>query len=250
MNPDQPLPGPSATAPLGPRDGGSTTQRPANANSNVPSGPRFQPHPPFFRDANHSDFSRGTRMPPSGPSAASTIRGRGHPSNEMAITPHDSPALRDRDSMDVDITPPSRAVGLRMNDQPIRAGSGMYADREPTNTDLPKGPRAMSSKVSANTAYPPTMTSPPTSPTMSFPPQRNVSGQDYAGNGMRERSPVPRQRNNDGWDQYRGRPERPLPSGSGTARFDAGSWKSDFPREDDHQVKRNMGHQQIDGYQV
>lgn len=226
----EPMPSvPSPTLiPLGPRDGGMI-QRSAIANNNVPSGPRFQPQPQSVRDANHPDFAHAPRVPPSGPSATISSRVRlPRTSNEMVFTPNESPAVRDRDTMDVDSLPPSRAPPLRTNDITIRAGSGMYADREQPADALPKAPRAMASKVSVtNTSLPPAIS--PSTPTTPFSTQRSASGQEFVPD-KRERSPPPHIGRNDRWEP-RGPPERYSRPVNTIARQDP-VWRSDPLRDD------------------
>jgi len=162
--------------------------RATNVDSTLPSGPRSQSQIAPSRDTSHSDLRNTTRLPPSGPSASSAGRPR---RNEPAFnTNQQLSAPRDRNAMDVDPAPLSRPPPLRINEMPIRANSGMYADREQqinTSTDAaPRGPRAMTIRMSTSSAHP---SSPSTSPTSPIYSQRLAGSQERAGNRPLQRSP-------------------------------------------------------------
>ena len=116
-------------------------------------------------------------MLPLGPSS-SDVDKRGERRASLALATHNDMGL----DMDVDNLPSSRfPPSSKNNDVAIRAGSGMYADRE--GSDLPIGPRAMTSKVSVSTSS--SMISVASSPTTPF------IHQGGAGGRTRERSPPP-----------------------------------------------------------
>jgi hypothetical protein len=217
------------TAPSGPRDSSSNAlQRPTNAHNSVPSGPRQTSHS-TARDISHPEHSRSSRLPPSGPSFTSVSKIRGK--NESIDYPNESPALRDRDIMEVDNIPPSRTSSFRTNETTIRAGSGMYADRE-QSSDLPRGPRAMSGKSSAPTPYPPTGR-----PRSSSPPpyaDRNVPVQEHS-NRFRDRSPPPHMVNRERWETYGD-------SGNAIAKEGERVWKP-ASRENDPPVWQKSAHE-------
>jgi hypothetical protein len=166
--------------------------RPTNVDSSLPSGPRSQPQIVTSRDTGHTDLRNNARLPPSGPSAASTARSRPTFSGNQQ-----PPASRDGNVMDVDAAAPARPPPLRINDMPIRANSGMYADREQrveinAGTDAaPRGPRAMTNRMQTSSSLPPFVPSPSTSPTTPFYPQRLVGGQERTGGRLTQRSPPP-----------------------------------------------------------
>ena len=167
--------------------------RPTNVDSSLPSGPRIQPQIVTLRDTGHTDLRNNTRLPPSGPSAASTARSR--PTFSANQQP---PASRDRNAVDVDAAAPARPPPLRINDMPIRANSGMYADREQQRVEInagtdaaPRGPRAMTNRMPTSSSLPPFVPSPSTSPTTPFYPQRLAGGQERTGVRTIQRSPPP-----------------------------------------------------------
>jgi hypothetical protein len=172
------------------------TLRATNVDNSLPSGPRNQMQVAPSRDTSHPDIRNNTRLPPSGPSAGSTGRSR---RNETSFNANQQlSTLRDRNAMDVDSAPPARPPPLRVNEMPIRANSGMYADREPqrveinTSTDAaPRGPRAMTNRMSTSSAQPSFAPSPSTSPTTPLYSQRSAGGQERAGNRQLQRSPPP-----------------------------------------------------------
>ena len=213
--------------------------RPTHVNS-APSGPRSQPQPNNGRDGSNSDLSQGSRVLPSGPSATSGPRVRS--SRDTPFNPNESSALRDRDLVDVDNLPPSRA-SFRTNDTSIRAGSGMYADRE-QSTDVPRGPRAMSSKPST-APYPPLPPSPSASPSTFF-AQRPLPSHDRPANRFRERSPPS---NNEGWERRRDPLERQLRSDGPIMRDDTQAWRSGNVSGDDFGGRHAVG-QDVEGNQV
>ena len=233
-----------ASLPLGPSDQ-QQQQRPTNNNSSsngVPSGPRLLPqsHLPRqqpARETNHPDFARGLRMPPSGPSSDADRRGDRRASVALAL-----PANEMGMDIDIDILPPSRIPSSSKNtnnDMPIRAGSGMYADREAA--DLPKGPRAMASKVSATTSG--STINAASSPTTPFMYPGGTVGR------IRERSPPPHMAgNNDGWGEYGGHR-----GGEGVGGTSVGVVKQDMApgwRGQDQQGRENAGHHPMERGQV
>lgn len=194
----------------------SSTQQPRSTNvvdSGVPSGPRHSQHQPDPREANQPPDARGQRLPPSGPSAGPAGGRRRHdPGFNHAA----------RNAMDVDSAPnPPKPPPIKINDVPIRANSGMYADRvenisgTTSSTDAaPRGPRAMSNKNGPSHG-----TSPAISPTTSMYTQR---GQDYQGGRMRERSPPPHLAGNNGLLPREGPPSRSPQVDLGQGRPGAG----------------------------
>lgn len=151
-----------------------------NDNTSLPSGPRRQSQTTLVEPHN-------ARMPPSGPSTGRPRKSDpGFASNQpLPLRDRD----RDRNMMDTD--PPPR---FRMNDIPIRANSGMYADREQqrveqgSSTDAPRGPKAMiNTRVSNSSAHPSFASSPSSSPATPFFPQRSLPGQGK----FPDRSPPP-----------------------------------------------------------
>ncbi|TFK49260.1 hypothetical protein OE88DRAFT_403916 [Heliocybe sulcata] len=155
--------------------GGGIARRPS-INVGVPSGPRNHPPPSVpLRNVNHPDFAQG-RLPPSGPSAAAT---RTRPSRFQS----DVPPMQsvDRDAMEVDIPPASRAVAMN------RAGPSAY-DRDPQET-LPKGPRAMAHRLSTG-GYPVAHAAAAPPPTIMYPPRQTVQ-QEMLPPRLRDRSPPP-----------------------------------------------------------
>jgi hypothetical protein len=170
--------------------------RATNVDNSLPSGPRNQTQVAPLRDTSYPDIRNNARLPPSGPSAGSTGRSR---RNETSFNANQQPsAPRDRNAMDVDSAPPARLPPLRVNEMPIRANSGMYADREQqrveinTSTDAaPRGPRAMTNRMSTSSAHPSFAPSPSTSPTTPLYSQRSAGGQERAGNRQLQRSPPP-----------------------------------------------------------
>jgi hypothetical protein len=160
-----------------------------NNSANLPSGPRRHPQP-SVRDANHPDFAHSLRIPPSGPSAATSNRNRppARMTNHTAFTSEEPP----HPAMVID-TPQSKVQQPRMSDM---ATSGMYADREqlqsdqPNHDTVPKGPRALRA---------PPVTSP------------IVSRQELSGRG--DRSPPFHIVSRDEWDRSRGPSERTQHSG-------------------------------------
>jgi hypothetical protein len=189
--------------------------RATNVDNSLPSGPRNQTQVAPSRDTSYPDIRNNARLPPSGPSAGSTGRSR---RNETSFNANQQPsAPRDRSAMDVDSAPPARLPPLRVNEMPIRANSGMYADREQqrveinTSTDAaPRGPRAMTNRMSTSSAHPSFAPSPSTSPTTPLYSQRSAGGQERAGNRQLQRSPPPHLSGNNSF-QMRDGPQTQAP---------------------------------------
>jgi len=202
-----PMPSPAVQPLLAPKDGGMVP-RATNADSNLPSGPRNQPQIAPSRDTSHSDLRNNPRLPPSGPSAGSTARFR---RNDPPLNANQQPPVsRDRSAMEIDSVPPVRSPPLRVNDMPIRANSGMYADRElqrveiSTSTDTaPKGPRAMTNRMSV-TSSASFAQSPSLSPSTPIYTQRHSGGQDRGTNRALQRSPPPHVAINNGFQSRDG----------------------------------------------
>jgi hypothetical protein len=182
-----------AQAPPAPQDG--IMPRVTNADSSLPLGPRNQPQVATPRETSHPDLRTNARLPPSGPSAASTSRSRRH---DAAFNAKQQPSTsRDRSAMNVDSVPPAKPPPIRINDMPIRANSGMYADREQQRVDIsistdaaPRGPRAMN-RMPTSSSTPSFAPSPSTSPTSLLHPQRLGGNQEHTDNRLRQRSPPP-----------------------------------------------------------
>jgi hypothetical protein len=205
----------STTAVLSPRDGeGALTHRSTNVD-NIPSGPRIQPQPNYPRDANQYE-PRPSRIPPSGPSSAPKTRGR---YDSMPVV-NELPAPRNHGAMDVDSPSLQRDSG-RMNEISIRAGSGMYADRE-SGSDLPKAPRAMASKVSASSSF-----TSPLAPIM-MPPRglRTTSGYERPPR-PRDHSPPPQVGDHESWDRFDGTSQRHPNSRGANRRENPQVWRPD-----------------------
>jgi hypothetical protein len=181
-----------SSVPIWRKDGGM--QRSTNIGSPLPSGPRNQPphQQALPKDSNQSDFSRGSRPLPSGPSASSVSRGRPRVSNEPSPL-HEGPYRSDRDA-DVDVDLSSRSQRSNVHEATIK-NRGMYADRE-LNVDVPTGPRPRI-KTSPRSGTSPTTA---TSPTIPYPTNRvQVQGQTHF--RPRDRSPSAQAQTRSNWDR-------------------------------------------------
>jgi hypothetical protein len=210
-----PLASPAVQASPAPKDGGMMP-RATNADSSLPSGPRNQPQIGPSRETSQADLRNSARLPPSGPSAGSTGRLRRNDQPFNAKQPSSAP--RDRNTMEVDTAPPARPPPLRINDIPIRANSGMYADREPQRAEInsstdaaPRGPRAMT-RMGTSTSLTSFAPSPSTSPTTPLYSQRPPGVQDRAGSRLVQRSSPPHLVANNGFQTNDG-PQAGLSAG-------------------------------------
>lgn len=190
--------------PIVTRDGGMNQSRSTDVRNSLPAGPRHLLPVAPSREIIPRE-SRSSRLPPSGPSADSNGNRR---RNENSFSSNQAPLPRDQNAMDLDVVQPFRPQPptLKINELPIRAHSGMYADRvESNNTDTaPKQPRAMTNRMPS--AHQPAAV-PPTSPTSHF-PQRSTAVPDYQGGRTRGRSPPPNMTRNHNEHPQDDRPSR------------------------------------------
>ena len=209
--------------------------RTTNVTSSLPSGPRNvqpQPQPPPPRDSNHPELARGSRQPPSGPSAAPT-RPRHRVSNDN-LSFSEGQHYRDREA-DVDVPSQYRSQQSAVNDAPVK-NAGMYADREPGIDGLPTGPRTRA----RNSAHPNAFSVTSISPAASFAPHHPQSNQMQI--DVR-RSPPPHQPAGERWDQGAPAQQRQQPQASGAAQGEEESpWVPDLPRDRGHVGVGNPRH--------
>jgi WW domain len=186
LSPSQPTMAP----PQGPRD---HHHRPANMNSNsLPSGPRY---PPQSQPRGETDIQR--MMPPSS-GIDRDSNGRRNNDRRSSSTAYAQSLPQSEVVMDVDVNDHSSASS-RIPPSPsrnseaqagLRAGAGMYADREGGVSDvLPRGPRAMATKPPVHMpdgGFPPPQSA-SLSPTTPYVYGHNADGRS------RDHSPPPQQ---------------------------------------------------------